>query len=446
MTQSDLIIIGGGPGGYEIAAEVAAKGMSVTLIERDALGGTCLNRGCIPTKCLCASASTILSVADASRFGVNVAGFTPDYSRAVARMVQVTDQLRDGVTSLLSKVNVVHGQARLASGHVVEVGSDRYTAPRIIIATGSCPAMLDIPGADLAITSDDFLRLTELPRRVAIIGGGVIGMEFASILAAFGTQVSVIEYMKEILPPFDPEVAKRLRMALQKRGVNTRVGAAVTAIEQAGDALRVIYSGKKGEEAVECDTVIMAVGRKAVVPEGCDKAGIALTQRGYIAVDDNYQTSAQEIFAVGDVNGRCMLAHAAAAQARVVMGLMDKSSMLVPSAVFTAPECAMVGLTPLQCDAAGLQYKSAKAMFAANGKALAMGEGEGFVKVIYDARSGRIYGVHIIGPHAADLVAEATAVMGAGMSVNEVANQIVHGHPTLSEVLAAACGAAVLEA
>ena len=442
MTHTDLLIIGGGPGGYEIAAEAARAGRQVTLIERDLLGGTCLNRGCIPTKCLCASASTILTVKNASEFGVDISGYTADYSRAAERMSKVVEQLRRGIDTLLKGVTVVHGEARLASGRRVIVGDEVYQAEQILIATGSRPASLPIEGAEKAMSSDDFLKLTSLPSRICIIGGGVIGMEFASILAAFGVEVTVVEYCKEILPPFDKEVAKRLRTSLSRRGVKTIVGAAVTAIRDADDsAMQVVYNGKKGEESVSCDAVIMAVGRRPVVPEGCEEAGVSLTSRGFIDTDDDMATSAEGIYAVGDVNGRCMLAHAAAAQARVALG-EDVDLEFIPSAVFTIPECAMCGLTEEQCEAEGIEYATAKSMFAANGKALAMGEGEGFVKIIYSTATRLMLGCHIIGPHAADIVAEATAFMVDGTNIDEIAKAVVHGHPTLSEALAAACAAA----
>lgn len=438
MKASDLIIIGGGPGGYEIAATAARKGVKVTLIERDTLGGTCLNRGCIPTKCLCASASLLLSMRNAAAFGIEVEGVRPDYSRAAARMEEVVRQLRQGIDTLLCGVEVVHGEARLAADRIVTVGGEKYTAPKILIATGSRPASLPIEGAELAMSSDDFLRLNSLPKSICVIGGGVIGMEFASILAAFGTEVTVVEYCKEILPPFDKDVAKRLRMSLSRRGVKTIVGAAVKAIHP---GMEVVYSGKKGDDTISCDAVLMAVGRRPVVPDGCAEAGVNISPRGFIVVDDEMRTSAEGIYAAGDVNGRCMLAHAAAAQARVALG-EDVDLSLIPAAVFTLPECAMVGLTEDQCRAQGVEYATAKSMFAANGKALAMGDGEGFVKVVYHPISRKLIGCHIIGPHAADIVAEATAFISCEATVDDIATRVVHGHPTLSEALSAACAAA----
>lgn len=467
MTHTDLIIIGGGPGGYEIAAEAARAGRKVTLIEKDQLGGTCLNRGCIPTKCLLASASAILNARRAAEFGVNIEGVTADYAKAAERMQGVVAQLRQGIEGMLKDVEVIRGEATmgtvpfvgLVGDHapepeacsltaengertllpVVRVDGREFSAEQILIATGSAPAVLPIPGADLAITSDDLLKLTALPKSIAIIGGGVIGMEFASILQAFGVDVTVIEYCKEILPPFDKEVAKRLRATLSRRGVKIIVGAAVSKIEQAEDGgLQLTYAGKKGDETIRCEVSLMAVGRKAVLPEGCAEAGINVNARGFIETDPMMRTSAAGVYAVGDVNGRCMLAHAASAQARVAFG-EDVDMEYIPSAVFTSPECAMVGLTEEQCQKEEIAYASAKSMFAGNGKALAMGEGEGFVKVLYSKATRQMLGVHVIGPHASDLVAEATACMTQGATVDDVACAIIHGHPTLSEALMSAC-------
>lgn len=431
MRSTEIIIIGGGPGGYEVAAELAATGHKVVLIERDRLGGTCLNRGCIPTKCLCASASTAMTVASAAEFGVDVGSVTVDYGRAVERANGVINQLRDGVAAMLRDVEVISGEASLKADKVVEVNGEEITAERIIIATGSRPAVLDIPGAKFAVTSDEFLSLTEIPQRVAIIGGGVIGLEFASILAAFGREVTVIEFCKEVLPPFDAEIAKRLRTALTRRGIKFLMSTKVVAIEQ---GLRIIYEGKRGKDSLECDLAVMAVGRRPVLPKGTEEAGIELTERGFIKVDELMETSVNGVYAVGDVNGLCMLAHAASAQARRAIG-SDVNLDVIPSAVFTQPEAAMAGMTEDQAKAKDYDLMIGKASFAANGKALAMGEGEGTVKIIFSRESGFILGCHIIGPHAADLIAEVTALMFGMTTREELADELVHGHPTLSEVI-----------
>ncbi|MDE5573130.1 MAG: FAD-dependent oxidoreductase, partial [Muribaculaceae bacterium] len=220
MNQADLIIIGAGPGGYETAAEAAAEGLNVVIIERGELGGTCLNRGCIPTKALCRSAQVALDVKEAALYGVDVNGVTLNYGAAAIRKDSVVAQLREGVEMALSHCTVVHGDAKFVEPRIVVVGEESYTAPKIIIATGSAPARLPIPGAELAVDSDRLLSMTSFPENVTIIGGGVIGMEFASILNAFSVNVTVVEYCKEILPPFDKDISKRLKMALAKRGIN----------------------------------------------------------------------------------------------------------------------------------------------------------------------------------------------------------------------------------
>ncbi len=431
MRSADFIIIGGGPGGYEIAADLAADGRKVILIERDRLGGTCLNRGCIPTKCLCASASAAMTVADAASYGVDVPAFTLDYGRAVERAAAVMDQLRGGIEAMLRDVEVIIGEASLKPDKVVVVNGEHLTAGRIIIATGSRPAVPDIPGASLAVTSDGFLSLTDVPRRVAIIGGGVIGLEFASILAAFGREVTVLEFCKEVLPQFDGEIAKRLRTTLSRRGIKFLTSTRVTAIEK---GLRIIYEGKRGNDSLDCDLVVMAVGRRPVMPQGIEAAGIELDGRGFIKVDELMETSVGGIYAVGDVNGLCMLAHAASAQARRASGI-DVNLDIIPSAVFTSPEAAMVGMTEDRARKKGHELMIGKASFAANGKALAMAESDGTVKIIFDRESGLILGCHIIGPHAADLIAEVAALMFGMTTREELAEKLVHGHPTLSEAL-----------
>lgn len=429
MNQADLIIIGAGPGGYETAAEAAAEGLNVVIIERAELGGTCLNRGCIPTKALCRSAQVALDVKEASAYGVDVNGFTLNYPAAAARKDEVVAQLRQGVEMALSRCTVVCGEARFVEPRIVAVGEESYTAPKIIIATGSSPARLPIPGADLAVDSDRLLSMTSFPERVTIIGGGVIGMEFASILSAFGVAVTVVEYCKEILPPFDKDISKRLKMALSKRGINIITSAAVTEIKP---DLTVVYEAKGKQAEVASDLVVMTVGRRPVLPAGIDCTGITVGRRG-IEVDDNMMTSVEGIYAIGDVNGRCMLAHAASAQGRRVLG-KPVDLDVVPSAVFTTPECAMVGLTEEQCKERQLPFKSAKALFRANGKALAMNESEGLVKMIVNTETRMILGCHICGPHAADLIQEVALAMARALPVDAIADTI-HGHPTLGEAV-----------
>ncbi len=437
----DLIIIGAGPGGYELAAEAARHGLSVLLAEKNLPGGTCLNRGCIPTKALCRNAQLMSDLREAHNFGIETGEVRFDLAAAIARKDAVVAQLREGVTTLLSAplITTVYGEAIITSPRSVSVAGEQYTASNIVIATGSAPRDLPIEGANLAISSDDLLQLTQLPQRLCIIGGGVIGMEFAHIFHNFGSEVTVVEYCKEILPPFDKDIAKRLRQTLTRKGINFATGAAVTALKRDGELIAVCYDQKGKSLQVSADTVLMAVGRKPVIPQGAQELGIAI-ERGAIVVDDNMMTSVPGVYAIGDVNARCMLAHAATAQASVVINHItggDSHTRLdvVPSAVFTTPELAMVGATEEQCQARELNFTAKKAFFRSNGKAVAMGEPDGLVKMIVDNDSHRILGCHICGAHAADLIQEVAIAIDADLTVFNIARAI-HGHPTLSEVIA----------
>lgn len=431
MQQADNIIIGAGPGGYELAAMLAARGESVVLIERDREGGTCLNRGCIPTKCLAATAETAETCRHAAAFGIGCGEVTVDYARAKARLAEVTDTLRQGVATLLHGVDVIKGTATVGPDRCVTANGETYRADkRLVIATGSAPAVLPIDGASYAMTSDDVLALDRLPSSAVIIGGGVIGLEFASIWSALGVDVTVVEFCKEVLPPFDPEIAKRLRTMLTRRGIKFAVSTAVKSIVKTDSGVKVIAEGKRGPVEFDAEAAVMAVGRRPVVPDGCESAGIRINHRGFVEVDDMMQTSVPGVYAIGDCNGLCMLAHAATAQARVVAEgnprAFDKDR--IPSVVFTMPEAAAVGPTPEALAARGIETVSVKRSFASLGKAQAMGEADGVVKIVKDKSDGRVVAVSIIGPHASDLVAEATAMV-AGCDTT-----FVHAHPTLSEI------------
>ncbi len=424
--HSDWLIVGAGPGGYELAAGLAAGGKKVTLIEKGQLGGTCLNRGCIPTKCLCATASAIEGIRRAAEFGVDVSGWSLDYARAHARAMEVVGQLREDVGTLLKGVEIVHGVARFAGNRTVEAAGDIYEADKVVIATGSRPAPLRCPGAERAIDSDRLLALEALPEGpVVIVGGGVIGLEFASVLNAFGLQVTVVEFCKEVLPGQDPELAKRLRQKLGRAGVDIRVSTAVEEIREGS----VLCSGKKGLTEIPAATVIAAVGRRPVVPEGLEHTDIKLTPRGFIEVEPaTMETAAAGVYAIGDVNGLCMLAHAASAQGRRVAG--GKVNLdVIPAVVFTRPEFASVGVVEGPA--------CVKVPYGANGKALAEGEADGVVKLVYDPADGRMLGCHVLGAHAADLVAEAALAIASGLSCSDF-RATVHAHPTLSELLVAA--------
>jgi dihydrolipoamide dehydrogenase len=409
MMQTDLLIIGAGPGGYRAAEYAAKQGLQVVIIEQDEVGGTCLNRGCIPTKTFVHSAS---------------------FAEAVERQQQVVSQLRSGVEGILSApgITLVRGHAAFADARSVSVGDDIISARHIIIATGSSAKMPPIEGLNdpRVMTSTGLLQLRELPKRLCIIGAGVIGMEFASVFQRFGTEVTVIEFLKECLPMLDSDVAKRLRKLMEKAGIVFKMKTAVHSVAD-----------------IDADAILIATGRKANT-EGLNlaAAGITLAPNGTIPVDDNFMINAlPSVYAIGDVNGRQMLAHAAEMQAmRVVNHIVGKSDGIrfdvMPAAIFTKPEAACVGVSEDQLKEHGVDYKCHKSFWRANGKALAMNESEGLLKLLADT-DGRILGCHAFGAHAADIIQEVSVLMCRDTTVCQL-RDMVHIHPTLSEVLKAA--------
>ena len=430
MTQYDLIVIGAGPGGVEAAALATRRGLKVALVEKDLAGGTCLNRGCVPTKCLCASAERLHEIRSAEDFGIVVGEVTAHYDKAHARAREIVDTLRDDLFSSLADVELIQGEARLGEGNTVFAGCHFMKARRIIIATGSRPAPFPCEGGELAGNSDTFLASAILPGSAVIVGGGVIGLELASIMCEFGTEVTVLEFCREILPGFDSEIARRLNKALSRRGVKIITSAKATRLREASDGrLTLEYEGKKGPAILTAEKVYGAVGRRPVLPNGLAEAGVQLDSRGYIAVDSSFCTSAPGIYAIGDVNGTCMLAHAASAQARIVSGQTDCVGC-VPSVVFTIPECASVGLTAESAD--GLS--AVKIPYGANSKAMAAGTVDGFVKIVYNGQR-QVVGCQILGAHAADLIGEAAIIIDAGYTIDRLALFTVSAHPGLSELI-----------
>ena len=415
MTPTDLIIIGAGPGGYRAAEYAAKQGLKVTIFEASEVGGTCLNVGCIPTKTYVHSAT---------------------FDEARQRMAKVIPQLRAGVKQILSHPNItlVRARAQFADPHAVCAGSDSVTAKNILIATGSETKWLPIAGTDnpRVVDSTGLLQTDTLPKRLAIIGAGVIGMEFACAFRRFGSEVTVIEYLKECLPALDSDIAKRLRKYLEKRGISFKMK---TAVENLDD--------------IDADVILMATGRKPRT-EGLnlEAAGITLTPQGTIPVDENYQLSIVNaqlngIYAIGDVNGRQMLAHAAEMQAvRAVNHILGRQDGIrfdiMPAAIFTTPEAASVGPTEDQLKQQGVAYTCRKAFWRTNGKALAMDETEGMLKLFASTADGRILGCHAYGAHAADIVQEVSVLICRETTIEQL-RDMIHIHPTLSEVLSAAC-------
>ena len=400
MNNVDLIIIGAGPGGYRAAEYAAKQGLKVVIFEDSEVGGTCLNVGCIPTKTYVHSAT---------------------FKEARQRMSEVVPQLRQGVEGILSHPNitVVREKGVFVDAHTV----GDYTADNIIIATGSETKWLPIKGLDdpRVVDSTGLLQLDTLPKRLAIIGAGVIGMEFASVFHRFGSEVTVIEYLKECLPDLDSDIAKRLRKYLEKRGITFKMKTAVENITE-----------------IDADVILMATGRKPRVQKDLANTGIDYDERKGIAVDENFETNVKGVYAIGDVNARQMLAHAAEMQAvRAVNHILGKTDGIrfdiMPAAIFTSPEAACVGPTEDQLKAAGSDYVCKKAFWRANGKALAMGKTEGMLKLIASPE-GTILGCHAYGAHAADIVQEVSVLMCKQTTLEELAD-MVHIHPTLSEIL-----------
>lgn len=400
MNKTDLIIIGAGPGGYRAAEYAAKKGLKVVIFEGSEVGGTCLNVGCIPTKTYVHSST---------------------FDEARERMAAVVAQLRQGVEGILSHPNItlVREKGVFADAHTI----GDYTADNIIIATGSETKWLPIKGCDdpRVVDSTGLLQLETLPKRLAIIGAGVIGMEFASVFNRFGSEVTVIEYLKECLPALDSDIAKRLRKYLEKQGITFKMK---TAVENIAD--------------IEADVILMATGRKPRVQADFANAGIEYDERKGVTVDEIFKTTVNGIYAIGDVNGRQMLAHAAEMQAiRAVNHIIGKKDAIdfniMPAAIFTQPEAACVGPTEDQLKEQGIAYECKKSFWRANGKAMAMNESEGMLK-LFVSPVGLILGCHAYGAHSADIVQEVSVLMCKHTTIAELAD-MVHIHPTLSEIL-----------
>ena len=425
MSLSDLIVIGACSGGYRAAEYAAKQGLKVVVFEGGNVGGTCLNVGCIPTKTFVHSAT---------------------FEEARRRMAEVIPQLRQGVEGILSHPNItlVRGHARFDSaGSVCCDTGGEYTAPNIIIATGSETKWLPIKGIDdpRVVDSTGLLNLDTLPKRLAIIGAGVIGMEFASVFHRFGSEVTVIEYLKECLPALDSDIAKRLRKALERQ----RVGDGMSEMKRG-----ITFKMKTAVENladIDADVILMATGRKPRTEGLClDRVGITFTSQGAIPVDENFQIvnctlSNCKYFAIGDVNGKQMLAHAAEMQAvRAINHILGRKDHIrfdvMPAAIFTTPEAACVGLTEDQLKEQGISYVCKKSFWRANGKAQAMGETEGMLKLFVGA-DDRILGCHAYGAHAADIIQE-VAVLICRETTLEQLRDMVHIHPTLSEILRSA--------
>ena len=446
--DADVIVIGAGPGGYVAAMKLAMNGKTVILVERDNVGGTCLNRGCIPTKALIHCGEVLDTVKNSEKAGISVDSCSVDIKKVNAYKDSVVKKLVDGVSYLLSKrgVNVINGTAKFVGEKQIEVitpdgKKQKLSADAFVIASGSKSAVPAIKGIDgkNVITSTEALDFTGLPKSLVIIGGGVIGMEIGSTCAKFGTEVTVLEALPVILPMLDREVASEFAGTARKL-MEIETGARVQEIADAGQMKTVIYEKAGDRREIKAEKVLVCVGRKPDTEGlGIENTGIKVSEKGYISVDNNCETSVKDIYAVGDVNGKVLLAHAASAQgilaAEKICGKhCSINTHLIPSCIYTKPEIACVGKTEEELKKEGIPYRVGRFPLRANGKALAMGETEGFVKLLIGEKYGEILGAHIVGTRATDLIGELVLAINAECTAEEIVNT-VHAHPTVSEAV-----------
>jgi dihydrolipoamide dehydrogenase len=439
----DVVVIGAGTGGYSAALRAAQLGKRVALVERDdRLGGTCLLRGCIPTKALLQSAAVMDAVNRSEEWGIKAAG-EPDWSGVVAFEEKIVTKLVTGVTGLvkLRGIEVVQGTARLVAGPAVEVDGRRLDATDVVIATGSAPKML--PGLEVSehvLTSDQALWLDRIPSSAVVIGAGAVGLEFASIYRSFGAEVTLVEALPRLAPLEDDEVSKEIAKAFRRRGIASHAGAKVQEVKEAGDRVEVTYETAEAA-TVAADVCLVAVGRGPVTEGlGLADAGVETTERGFVRVDGQLRTTAPHVWAIGDVaDTPLQLAHVsftegmAVAERAAGIEVPDIDYVNIPKVTYCTPEMASVGLTEAAAREQGRDIVTERLDFRAIGKANIVGEG-GFVKVVAEAGDGPVLGIHMIGPHVTDLVAEAMLITNWEAVPSEVA-ALIHPHPTLSEGL-----------
>lgn len=436
--QYDVIVVGGGPAGYIAAIKAARLGAKTALVEKGSIGGTCLNRGCIPTKAFLKTAEYIEHIKHAGKRGIllNDSAFSVDMKSVVAQKNAVVKKLTGGVSSLLKNngVDVFYGAARIKKDRSVEIdGKQAIRAQKVIYAGGSKAARINIQGieSELVLTSDDILDIKTVPKSLAIIGGGVIGVEIATAFDSFGSKVTIIELEDRILPAMDESISLEISKTLRKKGIEILVSSKLLSIIEKQGCLTLNIEGK---EPVVAEIAMLSIGR---APDLSGVAGLGLkTDTGRIVVDNTMKTSVDWLYAPGDINGRCMLAHAAFKMGETAaMNAVGRESEVclkyIPSCVYTEPEIGSVGLTEKQA-AQSYDISIGRFHYGANGRALASGEGTGFVKVITDKRYGEVLGVHIVGPGATEVINEAAALMNMEITVYEIAD-IIHGHPTYSE-------------
>lgn len=451
MSEYDLVVIGAGPGGYVAAIRAAQLGMKVACIEKQStLGGTCLNWGCIPSKALLDSSELFYQANHEFKDHGIEAKVKLDLEKMMQRKLKVVSSLTEGIVGLFKKngVDRYDGFGKLASANEVEVTSSdgavqTLKASKILLATGSVP--VDIASFPIdekrIVSSTGAIALPEVPDHLVVIGGGVIGLELGSVWRRLGARVTVVEFMDRILPGNDKDISKQMQSILKKEGFDFHLNTKVESVEYLNDnQLKLTGSGKKGSVEIECDVVLVSVGRKPFADGlGLEQVGILRDERGFVAVDDNYQTNIQGIYAIGDLIPGPMLAHKAEEDGVACVERMHGIAAhvdynLVPGVVYTHPEVASVGLTEQECKDKNIKIKVGKFPFAATGRARALNETRGFVKILADATSDRVLGVHMIGPRVSELIAEAVTAMEFHASSEDIA-RTCHAHPTLSEAV-----------
>lgn len=456
MASFDVIILGGGPAGYVCAIRGAQLGLQVAVIEREALGGTCVLWGCIPAKSLLESASLAVKVKKAAEHGITLGEISFDYGPAMQRSRGVSTQNSKGVEFLLkkNKVTYIRGHGRVTAANSVEVKDadgklEIHTAGKaLVLATGSRVRGLPQVGLELnrttVLSSDDVLVMDAAPKTMAVIGAGAVGCEFADVFNAFGTQVTMIEVAQRILPIEDADCSAELARAFKKRGIETVVGAKITASKVEATSVTISFEAGGQARVLTVDKVLVAAGRAPNVDGfGLEALGVKKSDRGFIAINEKFETSVKGVYAIGDVAGNQMLAHKGSREGHVLADMLAGQPTHpvnygnIPSCTYCHPEVASVGMTEEQVKAKGLAYKIGKFPFSANGRARTSGETDGFVKIIRDEKHGEILGAHIIGSHATELIHELVVARENEFTVEEI-DLALHAHPTLSEAIAEA--------
>lgn len=440
MEKFDVAVIGGGPGGYVCAIRAAQLGNKTVIVEKDKLGGTCLNRGCIPTKALLHSAEVFEEMLHATELGISAENIAFDYKKIADRKEKVVSRLRNGVQGLLRvhKVTIKNGKATLTGKTTFKVGDEEIEASKIILATGSFPANVPIKGADKpgVMNSDGVLALDKCPESVVIIGGGVIGIEFATLFNTLGKKVTVVEMLPNIMNGMDLDICNSMKAILQKRGIDIYTNAKVVEIK---DGLEVVFEYEGKQLSAMGEICVMAVGRRPDTKDiGLEELGINMN-RGFVQVDEYLRTNIPNIYAIGDITGKIQLAHVASAQGLVAAHNATGENKvmhynIVPACIYTNPEIASVGLTEAQARDKGLDIKIGTFNVNGNGRSMVMQVSDGFAKIITDAKTGEILGGHIMGPRATDMIAEIAVAMKAEATIEELADTI-HPHPTVSEII-----------